>query len=456
MSIRWRIFLIYVSILFVSLSAMDLYLYHSITNDYLSSERISNLTQANIVSNIVAGYIGRNSYMLRPTIETFAKQVDSRVLFLNKDGVVAIDSSPVKNLEGQKLSTPEVDSALKGVSLANTYYLNGLGHVMYTAVPIVVAGKNDGVIFLSTSIEDIVAMARNIKYKLIYLFTATGIFITLISLMVANFITRPIKELTQAANQMSAGHLGYIVDISRNDEVGQLARAFNDMSIKLKNIDEARKKFVSDASHELKTPIAAIKAMIEPLIYGDVNKEVYKEFLGDINNELDRMARLIDQLLELTRLEKAIRIEKQKVDLNKIIGNVISDIKPLADVKGISIRSDEQPVIVLANEDLIYRMVYNLVENSIKYSPEKSEIYVAAGYVEGSPSITVQDNGEGIDREVLPHIFERFTRGDKARSRKSGGFGLGLAIVKEIADLHDATISVESDTGKGTKFTVVF
>lgn len=456
MSLRWRIFIIYVFILCVSLSAMDIYLYHSITNDYISSERISNLTQANIISNIVSGYIGRNSYMLRPSIETFAKQVDSRVLLLNKDGVVAIDSSPIKSLEGQKLSTPEVDSALKGISLANTYYLPGIGHVMYTAVPIVVAGKNDGVIFLSTSIEDVIAMAYNIKYKLIYLFTATGIFITLISLMVANFITRPIKELTQAANQMSAGNLGYIVDITRNDEVGQLARAFNDMSIKLKNIDEARKKFVSDASHELKTPIAAIKAMVEPLIYGDVDKEIYREFLSDINDELDRMARLVNQLLELTRLEKAIRVEKQLVDLNKIINNVVSDIKPLADAKGIYIHSDGQAVEVLANEDLIYRMVYNLVENSIKYSPEKSEIYAIAGYTEGTPFITIQDNGEGIEREILPHIFERFTRGDKARSRKTGGFGLGLAIVKEIADLHGASIKVESDSGKGTRFTVQF
>ncbi|WP_026486476.1 sensor histidine kinase [Caldanaerobius polysaccharolyticus] len=456
MSLRWRIFLIYVIILCVSLSAMDIYLYHSITSDYMTSERISNLTQANIIANIMAGYIGRNSYMLKPTIETFSKQVNSRVLFLNRDGIVAIDSSSVKSLEGQRLWIKEVSNALKGISQANIYYLKGIGHVMYTAVPVVVSGKSVGAILLSTSIEDVIAMAANIKYKLIYLFTATGIFITLIGLMMANFITRPLKELTKAANQMSAGNLGYVVNIKRKDEVGHLARAFNDMSVKLKIIDEARKKFVSDASHELKTPIAAIKAMVEPLIYGDADKETYREFLCDINDELDRMARLVNQLLDLTRLEKAIKVEKREADLNKIISNVISDIKPLADAKGISLRGDDRPVIVRVNEDLIYRMVYNLIENSIKYSPEKSEVYAAAGYVGGMPAVIVEDHGEGIEPEILPHIFERFTRGDKARSRKSGGFGLGLAIVKEIADLHDASISVQSDVGKGTRFTVTF
>jgi len=242
--------------------------------------------------------------------------------------------------------------------------------------------------------------------------------------------------------------------VNGNDEIGKLADAFNDMSTKLMKIDDERKRFVSDASHELKTPLAAIKALVEPLISSDnVDISVYKEFLKDINSEVDRMTRLVNELLVLARIDKIRSIENKTENISEIAYNVVENLEAIAKQKGVSlIFESDKNIFADVDADRFYRMIYNVVENGIKYTPSGGTVKLNLNSDDKNVYITISDTGIGISQETLPKVFERFSRGDTARSQKTGGFGLGLAIVKEIVDLHKGHIDVKSTVGKGTEF----
>jgi len=291
---------------------------------------------------------------------------------------------------------------------------------------------------------------------MIYTFTGIGFLVSLLSLLVASYITNPLKRLTEAANILSQGKLDYKVDVKSNDEIGKLARAFNKMSLSLMQIDEERKRFVSDASHELKTPLASVKALVESLI-DSRNEDVhfYKEILRDVDSEIDRMTRLVNGLLELARMDKIKSVRVKKCEISEIILDVIESLAPLAKAKEINLAfQGKSNVFAEVDADRFYRMVYNIVENGIKYTYNGGNVIVGLEEDENNIYLTIADNGIGISEETLPKIFDRFTRGDTARSKKSGGFGLGLAIAKEIIDIHEGKVTVESKVGEGTVFKI--
>lgn len=325
---------------------------------------------------------------------------------------------------------------------------------MYSAVPVTIKNEIVGSILLSTSIDDVMNFLYSIKMQMIYTFTAIGSIVSILSLIVAAFITKPLKRLTDATKIISEGKFDYKVDVKGNDEIGKLADAFNDMGTKLMKIDEERKRFVSDASHELKTPLAAIKALVEPLISSDnVDISVYKEFLKDINSEVDRMTRLVNELLVLAKIDKIRSIENKTENISEIAYNVIENLEAIADQKGVSlIFENEKNIFADVDADRFYRMIYNVVENGIKYTPSGGSVKLTLDSDDKNVYITISDTGIGISQETLPKVFERFSRGDTARSQKTGGFGLGLAIVKEIVDLHKGHIDVKSTVGEGTVF----
>lgn len=250
--------------------------------------------------------------------------------------------------------------------------------------------------------------------------------------------------------------MDYKVEVKSNDEIGKLANAFNKMSFSLMKIDEERKRFVSDASHELKTPLASVKALIESLI-NSKNQDIkfYKEILKDVDGELNRMTRLVNDLLELARMDKIKAVKVRKSEISEIILDVIESLLPLAKTKEINLEfKGENNVFAEVDPDRFYRMVYNIVENGIKYTHDGGNVIVGLEEDENNIYLTIADNGMGISEETLPKIFDRFTRGDTARSKKSGGFGLGLAIAKEIIDIHEGKVTVESKVGEGTVFRI--
>lgn len=225
----------------------------------------------------------------------------------------------------------------------------------------------------------------------------------------------------------------------------------------LRELEHMRSEFVANVSHELRTPLTSIKGFVETLLDGAIDeREVATRFLEIINLETDRLTRLINDILSLSSLEaKEKDIMKVTVDISGIIQKVVSMLSPLAKEKNIFINSNitlDNPLI-MANEDMIRQVLINLIDNAIKYTPEGGHVQITATPSRLGIKVSIQDTGIGMPVESMSRLFERFYRVDKARSRELGGTGLGLAIVKHVLDAHGGTIKVESQTGKGSKFT---
>ncbi|WP_322795439.1 sensor histidine kinase, partial [Tepidiforma sp.] len=218
-----------------------------------------------------------------------------------------------------------------------------------------------------------------------------------------------------------------------------------------------QRRFVQDASHELRTPLAAIRTNIEVTeMDPEASIEEYRELVSTIKAQTERLTRLSEDLLLLTNGDSS-RIEREPTDLSEVAAEVVQQLQPLASQRGVALARELQPVPeVLANPDLLYRCVLNLVDNAIKYSGEGSTVQVRTGTRDGKVYAEVEDNGPGIPPEALPHVFDRFYRVDKGRSRREGGTGLGLAIVRELVEGMGGQVWVTSEPGRGSTFGVTF
>ena len=242
-----------------------------------------------------------------------------------------------------------------------------------------------------------------------------------------------------------------------NDELTVLGNEFNDLTERLQTSEQKRSRFVSDASHELKTPLASIKLLTDSILQNDMDLETVREFVGDIGNEADRLNRMTAKLLSLTKVDGSLMEESEIIYIAPTVNRVHRMLSPLADQANIHIELDldeDCPVLIL--EDDLYQIIFNLMENGIKYNISGGKLTVRLYRQEDNAVLTVTDTGMGIPEDAIGHIFERFYRVDKARSRQSGGSGLGLAIVRAIVLRNRGEIQVSSIPDQGTTFTVSF
>ena len=265
---------------------------------------------------------------------------------------------------------------------------------------------------------------------------------------------RPITEITKAAESINAKDLSKrITGITTKDEVQELADTFNIMLDRLQESFERERQFTSDASHELRTPVAVISACAEDL-RGCVQDSDSKQSLEAIEKESERMNKIISQLLLLTRgYEGRYHMEKEVLELHEVVGSVMAELSEMAADSQIRLFNKvPEKSTVFADQSLITQLLINLIGNSIKYGVRGGKVTVRASNSEQGCTFTVSDNGIGIREDELEHVFERFYRADKARDRS--GSGLGLSIVKWIVALHNGKISIRSQYGKGTQVTV--
>jgi len=315
-----------------------------------------------------------------------------------------------------------------------------------------------GAVMLVVGLDDIYQSLSEVQRQMLFVSLISGLLAALLSLFLSGLLTRPIKQLTKAVNAMESGQLEQQVGIRSGDEIGKLASAFNSMSSSMAKLDQSRRRFLSDASHELKSPLSSIKALAQSLLETDEkDPRVYREFLQDIDNEIDRLSRLVRNMLQLTRLEEGTPfIAKEKYDLYKIINHVVSMMQPQGDNCGVQVRIDCHPDLVWeVNPDLTTSILINLVDNAIRYTPSGGEVTVKAEVQREGLVLSVTDTGEGIPPDELPRIFDRFYRVDKARTRATGGTGLGLSIVQEAVNQLGGTIEVINEPGTGMIFRIV-
>jgi heavy metal sensor kinase len=267
----------------------------------------------------------------------------------------------------------------------------------------------------------------------------------------------PIDRLTRLARRISAEDLSQRLDLRLpDDEVGRLARTFDEMIARLEDAFQRQRQFTADASHELRTPLTAIKGQAEVALSRPRDAVAYREVLQAVNEEVDRLIRMVGSLLTLARADAGqISIASEPVSLGDLVDAAVEQVHPMAEKHSLGLRVVSGPSVVLqADEDLLLQLLLNLLDNAIKCTPSGGQVTVGWRVNDREIELQVRDTGVGIGPEHLPHIFDRFYRADKARSRAEGGAGLGLSISRWIAEAHGGSISVWSEPGQGTTFTV--
>jgi signal transduction histidine kinase len=281
----------------------------------------------------------------------------------------------------------------------------------------------------------------------------------LASLALSKAMTRNVGQLLAAIRTVRQGEYSHRVSLKSRDELGQLAGEFNQLTGRLQTTEEARRRFVSDASHELKTPLASIRLLTDSILQTDnVDMDTVKEFVADIGEEADRLTRISEKLLTLTRLDSLPEPERERVETEDVVERVAHMLRPLAQAVGVELTCAVGPgCTLLCTQDDLYQIIFNLVENAIKYNLPGGTVDVVGARRGGQVLLEVADTGVGIPEEDLTKVFDRFYRVDKARSRAAGGTGLGLSIVSDTVKVHGGSISVRRrEDGPGTIFTVAF
>lgn len=460
LSIRWKLAGAFVLLIVLVLSISDYLVMKSLESRYIQDRTTASLANANIIAITGRDTIlneDRNAFYLS---RDFSLQMGSRVLLLDQQGRVTVDSFGEDWLEGQTLKHQEVTAALAGNSLSGVHQTASGESVLYVAVPVVRNQETAGAVMLVSGLDDIYQALGDIQGKLLAVSLACGFVGTLVALLLSGMITRPLKTLTHAVKEMEHGQLEQSLKINGSDELGQLAQAFNSMSRSIAIQDRSQRQFLSDASHELRSPLTSIKALAQSLLDGDeTDTRVYREFLRDIDSEADRLGNLVHNMLQLTRLEEGAAVAKREnVDIRALIDHLVALMRPQADKREVNI-ADRCPsgLIWRLDPDLIRSILINLLDNAVRYSPPGSVVTISALSDQGELCLSVTDQGEGVPPEDLPFLFERFYRVDKSRVRSAQstvGTGLGLAIAKGAASRLGGTIEVQNYPGKGITFTV--
>ena len=380
----------------------------------------------------------------------------SRIMVTDEGGLVIYDSGE-ESIVGQYALVEGVVSALHGNDVFHCEYKNGVFR-SFCASPVITRGSVVGAVYLYESDESQGMLLKEIQQNLQMISLVICILVLLISGTLSGTITKRFGMLLQGMRTVREGEYAHRVTMKGQDELSQLAEEFNELTGRLQVTEEARRRFVSDASHELKTPLASIKLMTDSILSGDMNGETTREFVTDISEAADRLTRISEDLLTLNRLDAGQKRKSEPVDAGQAVKQTGHILQPLAQRADVTVQLDLEPdCFIWAHEGEFGQIVSNLLENAIKYNLPRGQVFVGLHKLNGQVELTVEDTGVGIPEEDLPHIFQRFYRVDKARSRDAGGTGLGLSIVWETVRLHGGEIFLSArEEGTGLRVAVRF
>lgn len=393
-------------------------------------------------------------------LEGTAADIDGRVLLVDMDGKVQADT--LAALEGSRVSAPEAVSVLNGTErLAYGIHPVGNGkegdYAALCAAAVVHEGQQLGAVLLISPVTELRQAILTVEKQLLTVFVGVAAAALAAAFLFAVTLTAPVKALTSAIRRMGRGDLSARVKVRASGEMRELAESYNAMAEKIENFDRSRSQFVQNASHELKTPLATMKILLENLIYQpEMPTELRVEFMQDMNHEIDRLSGIITDLLSLTQMDShETGVKRVPVDFSALCAETVHALSPAAEKAGLRLDTDmEADVCFLGDASKLGQVVYNLIDNAVKYTPRGGCVTVTLRQDGGEAVLRVRDTGIGIPPEDAKHIFDRFYRVDKARSRATGGTGLGLSIVRQMVQLHGGEITVDSAPEAGSVFTV--
>jgi len=451
---QFRYAMTYVVITFVVLLILNIYCSITCQKLFYQSKRDSMIEKCLLVSDEISTLEVMNSTSIATIINQMESLKISRLLVTDQSAKVLYDSDN-EAVESYFL-LPEILTAIAGNDVCSWNYRDGATNT-HAATPIFYYGTVVGAVYMTEQETAQGAMIQSLQKTVLQITLLLEIIVTIFSIAFATTFSQRLSRIMTSMKIIQEGDYSHKVNMGGNDELTILGNEFNDLTERLQTSEQKRSRFVSDASHELKTPLASIKLLSDSILQYDMDIETVREFVGDIGDEAERLNRMTAKLLSLTKAEGAVAEESEIIFMSPTINRVARMLRPNALQAKISFNlelEEDSPILIL--EDDLYQIVFNLIENGIKYNQPSGSLTVHLSRDEENAVLTVSDTGMGIPEDAIGHVFERFYRVDKARSRATGGSGLGLAIVRTIVHRNRGEISVSSVVGEGTTFTVVF
>lgn len=410
-----------------------------------------------IASDYLPSYFSDDSslYAVQSQLAAMRLYLESSLWFVDASGTMITSS----NLEGT--SSPEKIDAFNPAEIGGNQYISGTYHgyfdeeVITVMAPVTEGFSTKGYLLIHSPVSVIDERCRPIM---------TPVYITLGAIYALSFIFllgfhyfvyRPLRQISEAARQYALGNLTYEIPVRTHDEMGYLSASLNYMAAQLKDMDDYQKKIVANVSHDFRSPLTSIKGYLEAMADGTIPPELYEKYIGIILFETERLTDLTRDLLTLNEFDtKELLLDKQEFDIQETVKDTAASFEAVCTPRHISIELLLMPgsVIVYADRRKIQQVLYNLIDNAIKFSDADSTVTVEINEKNDKTFVSVKDQGIGIPKKNLNKIWERFYKSDLSRGKDKKGTGLGLSIVKEVIQAHDEHINVVSTEGVGTEF----
>lgn len=414
---------------------------------------------------ILSPQIIRNRYLEDPSMNTLTAQIEqvgtlyrARVILINSSFHIVKDTYNMDS--GKYMVSDVVTTAWKNQTTEEAVHDSSRGKKQIEiGIPMIdnASQKIYGVIYVSTTTNFMTADLNQLKQILSILQMISIVVVIVTGFILSNILVRPLGHLTNSISAVKDGYEEDFKRINTYSETDAMSKACNDMLSRMQTLDQSRQEFVSNVSHELKTPLTSMKVLADSLVGQDnVPVEIYREFMNDIAGEIDRENKIINDLLSLVRLDKSkAALNISSVNINDMLGLLMKRLKPIAEKQNVDLVLESfRPVNAEVDEVKMTLALSNLIENAIKYNKPEGSVKVSLNADHQNFFVNVSDTGIGIPEESQSHIFERFYRVDKSHSRAIGGTGLGLSITRNIIIMHKGAIKVHSVEGEGTTFTV--
>lgn len=410
---------------------------------------------------ILCNQLSKANYLTEVTSESIQLELiqlsniyNGRVMVIDKNYHIAEDTY---NLDkGKTIVSEDVIRCFQGESTSN---YDAENRFIEVTAPVLDSGseKIRGVMLVSVCTDSIAENMESLLGKADLVIAMSGIIIITLAFLAGIFMVRPFHRITRSIGAVTEGYEDDYLKEYSYTETKLLSEAFNKMLGRMKVLDDSRNEFVSNVSHELKTPLASMKVLSDSLLaQQEVPVELYQEFMADLSEEIERESKIIDDLLALVKLDKTAKTMNIKTeDINMLVERILKRLRPIAELRNIEVIFESfRPVIAEVDELKLTLAITNLVENAIKYNKEDGWVHVSMNADHKVFYVEVADSGAGIPKNEQAHIFERFYRVDKSHSREIGGTGLGLSIARNVVVMHRGSIQVYSQVGEGTTFTM--
>ena len=453
-STPFRYAVTYVIITLCVLVLLNIYCSASIQNLFQGSKEVSLLEKCRLTASHIGELAVLNEDSIERTLSEFVTTSPTRLVVTDQSSRILYDTS---NSEiGSYVLFPEILRALDGYDVFTWQYHTSATRSV-AAVPYYSYGILVGSVYMIDIDQSQGILIASLQSNIFSITLALEIVLIMFSVLFSKVYSTRLRTIMSSIRTVRAGDYTHTVDVGGNDELTALGSEFNDLISRLKISEEKRSRFVSDASHELKTPLASIKLLADSILQNDMDNDTVREFVSDIGNEAERLNRMSQKLLTLSRVDAQTQTPYEITYIAPTVERVIRMLSVYAAESEVTVSAEIQnDCTILMIEDDLYQVIFNLVENAIKYNRRGGSVNISLFSSEDNAVVRVADTGMGIPKESLGYIFERFYRVDKARSRSTGGSGLGLSIVRNIVERNGGSIRVDSDIASGTVFEITF